>query len=137
MSQRFRLQLLAAISLLLTFVSGCSYAGHAADPPAQLTIQELELGDAVTAWRNKSALFVDVRSAQEFKDGHIPGARLLPLPLLENNFADLPKDRPLILVCRSARRSAQANLLLQQLGFSNTASMKGGIELWPEAQEKD
>ncbi len=138
MLQRFLT--LAALYLFLTLAAGCSQAPPGAGTPSQagsLTICEISLSDAVAAWQNKSAVFIDVRSAEEFSEGHIPGAKLLPLPLLESRFAEIPKDRPVILVCRSARRSAQANLLLQQLGFQNTASMKEGMLHWSEAQEKD
>jgi 3-mercaptopyruvate sulfurtransferase SseA len=48
-------------------------------------------------------LVVDVRSPEEYQqDGHIAGARLLPLPVLLQRSNELPKDRPIVFVCRSA-----------------------------------
>ncbi|HEV8691205.1 MAG TPA: rhodanese-like domain-containing protein [Ideonella sp.] len=75
---------------------------------------------------------IDVRSAPEFTDalGHIRGARLLPLPELSTRSGEIDRERPVVTVCRSGARSAQAMLLLQKAGFSRVANLAGGMLRW-------
>ncbi len=127
-----------AIICLLPLFSGCAYSGQASDQaPAQMAIQEMSLSEAAALWRSKDALFIDVRTPEEYNEGHIPGALFIPLQELEHRYKEIPHDKPVLLICRSARRSAQANLLLQQLGFSNTFSVKQGMAAWPEKITKE
>ncbi len=75
---------------------------------------------------------VDVREPAEFNDslGHIPGALLLPLAELEARSAELSRDRPVVAVCRSGARSAQACVLLTRAGFLQVANLAGGMLRW-------
>ena len=78
------------------------------------------------------AQIVDVRGEDEFNGilGHIPGATLLPLPELEARADELDRDRPIVSVCRSGARSAQATVLLRKQGFENVANLSGGMLSW-------
>lgn len=75
---------------------------------------------------------LDVREADEFSGtlGHISGAELLPLGELKERAQDLPRDTPIITVCRSGARSAQAVVLLQKAGFRRVANLRGGMLRW-------
>lgn len=75
---------------------------------------------------------VDVREPGEFDGalGHIPGARLIPLGQLAAAAASLSRDRPVVTVCRSGTRSAQATVLLRKAGFDKVANLAGGILRW-------
>lgn len=75
---------------------------------------------------------VDVREPAEFVDalGHVPGARLLPLAELAARLGELDRSRPVVAVCRSGTRSAQATLLLQKAGFERVANLAGGMLRW-------
>lgn len=75
---------------------------------------------------------VDVREPAEFDDalGHVPGARLLPLAELAARLDELDRGRPVVAVCRSGTRSAQATLLLQKAGFPQVANLAGGMLRW-------
>jgi sulfur dioxygenase len=75
---------------------------------------------------------VDVREPAEFTGGlgHVPGARLLPLGNLLNQASDLAKDKPIVTVCRSGARSAQASVLLGKAGFPRVANLAGGMLRW-------
>lgn len=80
---------------------------------------------------------VDVRSAAEYADGHVPGAILAPLNELPANAETiLPnKDATLLIYCRSGNRSAQAVNILRQLGYTRLYDF-GGIMSWPYEIEK-
>jgi glyoxylase-like metal-dependent hydrolase (beta-lactamase superfamily II)/rhodanese-related sulfurtransferase len=75
---------------------------------------------------------VDVRETREFDGplGRIRGAKLIPLGALAARSGELARDRPVVAVCRSGARSAQASVLLQRAGFSAVANLAGGMLRW-------
>jgi sulfur dioxygenase len=75
---------------------------------------------------------IDVREPDEFAGplGHIAGARLLPLGDLAKREGELAKDAPVVTVCRSGARSAQAAVLLRKAGFEKVANLAGGMLRW-------
>lgn len=75
---------------------------------------------------------VDVREADEFDGplGHIRGARLIPMEQLPARLAELDRKRPVVTVCRSGTRSAQATVLLGKAGLSSVANLAGGMLRW-------
>jgi sulfur dioxygenase len=75
---------------------------------------------------------VDVREPSEFNDalGHIAQARLLPLAELGARRGELDATRPVVTVCRSGTRSAQACVLLARAGFAQVANLAGGMLRW-------
>jgi glyoxylase-like metal-dependent hydrolase (beta-lactamase superfamily II)/rhodanese-related sulfurtransferase len=75
---------------------------------------------------------VDVREPDEFDGslGHLPGARLIPLGSLMQRTGELSKTTPIVVVCRSGARSAQASVLLAKAGFEKVANLAGGMLRW-------
>ena len=75
---------------------------------------------------------IDVREPEEFDGalGHIKGAKLLPLGSLVEKKHEIAKDMPIVLVCRSGARSAQATVLLKNAGFPKVANLAGGMLRW-------
>jgi sulfur dioxygenase len=75
---------------------------------------------------------VDVREAEEFSGplGRIRGAKLIPLGALAGRAGELDKSRPVVAVCRSGARSAQATNILRQGGFAKVANLAGGMLRW-------
>lgn len=75
---------------------------------------------------------LDVREPAEFDGplGHIPGARLLPLGSLVDRIDEVPRDRPVVAVCRAGGRSAQATVLLRKAGLERVANLPGGMLRW-------
>ncbi len=86
-----------------------------------------ELGEAVQV--------VDVRGADEFSGplGHIAGARLIPLDDWPARIAEIDRERPVVTVCRSGARSAQAATLLGKAGYPRVANLAGGMLRWRAA----
>ena len=96
----------------------------------------LEVDARWLAEHRHEALVLDVREAAEFDGelGHIAGARLCPLADLRAQLPALPRDRPIIAVCRSGARSAQASLILEKAGLSRVAHLSGGMIQWRSQQ---
>jgi rhodanese-related sulfurtransferase len=64
-------------------------------------------------------VLVDVRQPEEYRAGHIPGVKLVPLGELEVRHSELEKDKKIFTYCRSGHRSMGAAILLCGLGFGN------------------
>ena len=79
------------------------------------------------------AVLVDVREPNEYDELHAEGALLLPLSELEARYAELPKDKPLLMICRSGARSARAGEFLLQNGYGDVTNLAGGTLAWNEA----
>ncbi|MDI1475946.1 rhodanese-like domain-containing protein [Polyangium sp. y55x31] len=79
------------------------------------------------------ARLIDIRDPDELRGelGHVVGVENVPLPRLDA--AGFHKDEPLILVCRSGRRSAQAAAGLSAAGYCRIMNMTGGMIAWNEA----
>lgn len=86
--------------------------------------EQLDGGDRV--------LLLDVRPATDFSGewGHIPGARSIPLEYLPARLGELERDRPIRLMCRTDRRSAQAQAMLAKAGFADVRVIQGGMTAW-------
>jgi rhodanese-related sulfurtransferase len=92
--------------------------------PAELR-RRLEAGEPLQ--------LVDVREEPEFAAARLAGARLIPLGEMERRAAELDRSRPLVLMCRSGKRSGQAREQLSGLGFNNMACLTGGLTAWEAA----
>jgi rhodanese-related sulfurtransferase len=79
------------------------------------------------------ALLVDVRNPDEWQAGHAPQAALIPLGALPNRLAEVPRDREVLLICRSGNRSGQAQRVLLQQGFTRVLNVSGGMNAWTSA----
>lgn len=95
----------------------------------------LSANDAVLLINREKAVVVDVCGADEFKAGHVAGAKSLPLGELESGLAGLVKSKatPVILVCASGMRSKRAVAIAKKLGYENSHSLAGGMGAWRSA----
>lgn len=82
--------------------------------------------------KSSGAKIVDVREPAEYVGelGHIAGAELIVLQTLPDHLDRLPKDKPVVFICRSGVRSARAAAFAQANGFTQVYNMKGGMLLW-------
>jgi rhodanese-related sulfurtransferase len=76
------------------------------------------------------ALLIDVRELHEFVEVRAEGSLLLPLSQLLVRHRELPMDRPLLMICRSGGRSAQATAFLLAAGWSDVTNVAGGTIGW-------
>jgi rhodanese-related sulfurtransferase len=80
----------------------------------------------------KRPLVIDVRQPDEYREGHIAGAKLIPLGELSQRMKELSKDKDIICVCASGSRSHSATKMLISAGH-NAIDMKGGMFTWQRA----
>jgi rhodanese-related sulfurtransferase len=78
-------------------------------------------------------LLVDVREPSEFALMRVPGAVLMPLSGFTTRFEELPRDRPLLLMCAVGARSARATDFLRASGYTAATNVSGGITAWNAA----
>ncbi len=117
---------------VLVLASGLpSHWAQAAD--AQPREVDVRQGQSMAS---QGALLLDVREPEEYQQGHAPNSRLLPLGQLNSRIAELDayRDKPIVLICRSGRRSAQAAELLRQAGFTQAVNVQGGMNAWEAAK---
>jgi rhodanese-related sulfurtransferase len=102
-------------------------AGSLQALPADVSVAE------ALALREAGAFILDVRQPDEWAAGHIPDATLIPLGELASRIAEVPKDRQVVVVCRSGNRSAQGRDILLGAGRPSVTSMAGGMNDWATA----
>lgn len=83
--------------------------------------------------RNIGHAVIDVREFPEYAAGAIAGSRLVPLSTVEEKARNWNKTEPVLLVCRSGKRAAQAAETLERLGFQSVNVLQGGFEAWKAA----
>lgn len=103
---------------------------------AKKSIQEVALADAERAIRDADVL-IDVREADEFAAGHIPGALAISRGVLEFSLSNKPEfadpELKIILYCKTSGRAALAACSLLALGYRNVQSIAGGYDAWRDA----
>src|SRR5688500_3008747 len=82
--------------------------------------------------RGEPLQIIDVREFPEFAAGHIASARLVPLGELDAHSNELDQNTPVVCVCRSGKRSAQAASKLLARGFRDVAQLEGGLIAWEQ-----
>ncbi|HEY7971076.1 MAG TPA: rhodanese-like domain-containing protein [Candidatus Limnocylindrales bacterium] len=93
-------------------------------------IPALSPRDAAAAVEADGALIVDVRERDEFVAERAPGVALMPLSEFVARHEELPKDRPLLMVCAAGSRSASATMFLLQNGWTDVRNVTGGMMAW-------
>ncbi len=81
---------------------------------------------------NKELVILDVRTKEEYEDGHIPGAKLFPVQLLPMKLGELDeyKEKPILVYCASGGRSPRAVDFLNNNEFENIYHLSRGISSW-------
>lgn len=95
--------------------------------PKEISVAQAE------AMYNTGAYVLDVRQPEEWDQVHIPGTTLIPLGELESRLSEVPKDKEVVVVCRSGNRSQQGRDILLNAGFDQVTSMAGGMNDWSAA----
>lgn len=126
--------------ITVALISGCGQ--QATSAPATSANGEIDLATlpalldpaTVNQLRDRAdVLLIDVREQAEYNEGHIPGITLIPMGEIPGRLAEIPKDKTVVVTCRSGNRSSQVASYLQQQGFTNIHDLQGGIVAWQQA----
>jgi rhodanese-related sulfurtransferase len=103
---------------------------------AKSQITEVPLAEAEAAIRDADVL-LDVREADEYAAGHLPGAVHVSRGMLEFKLSNAPqlsaRDKKFVLYCKTSGRAALAAVAMQQMGYLNVRSIAGGYDAWAAA----
>lgn len=103
-----------------------NYAGYMASNLLEGDFKQVNV-DKVRELVEDNAYIVDVREVREFENGHIKGAKNIPLSEFRDRVNEIPKDVPVYLHCRTGQRSYNATLVLQNLGYNNVYNITGSF----------
>lgn len=123
--------------LLTLLLASCAPKTEQAVQPAesaaqtQAEAQDVRVADLRAALES-GAYLLDVRTQAEFDEGHIDGAKLIPLNELAGRLAEVPADKTVYVICRSGNRSAQASAMLRAAG-KDVRNVLGGMNDWVAA----
>ena len=132
-------QFVSALLAVALVIAGCSNGDSEALGETQSTagirVVSATEGAEIQADPPADLVILDVRTPEEFAEGHLEGAILVDF--YDDDFADqlaqLDPDVPYLLYCRSGNRSGQTRGILEGLGFADVADIDGGIISWTNA----
>jgi rhodanese-related sulfurtransferase len=122
----------AGLGIFAVILAGIFFLNPGKEISAETLPREVSVTEAA-ALREAGAFILDVREPEEWAESHIPGATLIPLGELALRVNEVPKDREIVVVCRSGNRSQQGRDILLEAGFKQVTSMAGGIKQWTAA----
>jgi len=98
-------------------------------------VRALNAAEALRLVNDQDAWVVDIREGGEYKEGHIPQARHIPLTSLGEGWGELGKagDKPIIVYCQNGNTSQSACAKLKKSGIANVYSLSGGLAAWQDA----
>jgi rhodanese-related sulfurtransferase len=120
--------------VLIAVVSGLMFVWPSVAKRIHRT-REVGVVEAVQLINRQDAAVLDVREPGEFKSGHIPNARNIPVGVLGERTKELEKlkAKPVLLTCASGNRSATAAGSLRKAGFEQVYALAGGMGAWQQA----
>lgn len=108
------------------FVLGCDAAME------DQGYRNIDAAQAAELIKREPVLILDVRTPEEYREGHIKGSVLIPVQELDREYVKISDhlQKPVLIYCRSGNRSVTASNILVSKGFRHLYHMKGGIKSW-------
>jgi rhodanese-related sulfurtransferase len=122
-------QILVLLIVALVVYLILQFGGRNASTNASALPASISVGEAYTMYQN-GAFVLDVRTQEEWNEFHAPNTTLIPLDQLPVRLNEVPRDRQVVVVCRSGNRSQQGRDILLNAGFPQVTSMAGGLNEW-------
>lgn len=120
-----------AILTLVGIISLSVISCKAQEEKSEVTVLSIEEAKSILT-EDPEAVFLDVRTPEEFNEGHIEGAVLINF--FDEDFKEqaeaLDKDKPVYIYCRSGNRSQKAGMILTQMGFQEVYNIEAGYIGW-------
>ena len=127
------------VTLFVLLLGGCgAQLVQELEPIEQAeTIEEISARIDVEAAEFEQQMFgnyvlLDVRSYEEFEEGHIEGATLIPVDEIASRWVEIEEYDKILVYCRSGNRSVTASDILIEAGFDEVYNLLGGIKAWNE-----
>jgi len=97
--------------------------------------RDLTAQQATQLINHRNATVIDLRTADEYSQGHLPQARHLAFDMLPAKVAQIAKNKaqPVLLICQTGRRAHKAQTILQQADYSEVFVLQGGLTAWQQA----
>jgi len=101
------------------------------DPREPFT--RIDVNEAQEMIQNNDVAVIDVRNPDEYANGHVPDAKLIPVATVYARREELPKDKDLLFVCAVGQRSALACEMAAAAGLTRLYNLEGGTDAWVKA----
>ena len=118
-----QLGLLALVALIIYLI-----ATSAGGATTSALARDISVDKAYEMYKG-GTFVLDVRTQEEWDEYHVPNTTLIPLDQLPNRLSEIPKDKEIVVICRSGNRSQQGRDILLNAGY-NATSVTGGIKEW-------
>ena len=116
--------ILLAVALIVYVILQSTGSGATTSLPAAINV------DQAYEKYQAGAFVLDVRTQEEWDEYHAPNTTLIPLDQLVARLNEIPRDREIVVVCRSGNRSQQGRDILLEAGFKQVTSMNNGLKEW-------
>lgn len=127
-----QLIMIMAFSMIVSTASACGLSEKVdgyENTDIQHTLKHWKAGDKSPV----PFMLLDVRTLEEYAEGHIKGALLIPVQELQQRISEVPKDRQVYVYCRSGVRSVRASNILVKAGYTRIENVQGGFMAWKDA----
>jgi rhodanese-related sulfurtransferase len=118
--------ILASI-LIVAIVSGCLSSTMPSEKARHVDVSVQQGKEMIDSGE---VFILDVRTQEEYDEGHIMGSTLIPVDELDSRLKELPRDKKILVYCSTGHRSLTASEKLENSGFTQIYNMKGGITEW-------
>jgi rhodanese-related sulfurtransferase len=128
-----RISLISALFFILSLITNCK--NNQAETTSEIKLVTAE--EMQTILDVEDAQLIDVRTPEEFEEGHILNAQNIDFssPTFDEEVNKLDKSRPVILYCRSGGRSAKCAEKMKEAGFKKIYDLEGGISKWQHSDK--
>lgn len=121
------------LGILLAAVAVAAFIIIVGQPTEAGFPREVSVAEAYALYGQEDIFFLDVRQPEEWNEYHAPNSTLIPLGELAARVNEVPRDKKIVVVCRSGNRSQEGRDILLNAGFENVTSMNGGLVNWQQA----
>lgn len=116
--------------LFISIISGCLSSTTPSEKVRHIDVSVQQAKEMI----DRGEVFIlDVRTQEEYNEGHIMDSTLIPVDELDSRLKELPRDKKILVYCGTGRRSLTASEKLENSGFTQLYNMKGGITEWKNA----
>jgi len=130
-----RLFLIVSLPLVLIAFSGTTVLSVQDQPQPKPEVKKIDIDEFDTMRQGKDAVVLDVRTKQEFAEGHVPGAVNIDIsdPQFRKKVGELDKSKTYLVHCARGVRSARATKAMSAMGFDRLFDFHGGFEAWKKS----